>query len=332
MTKDWRIYNGKKSSDCKTTLADIKDTKPNWRDKTKADHNAKTFDLFDNNDLVNAVNAAIYLRRPLLVTGKPGIGKSSLAKSIAEELTTLKKPLHWQITSKSRLKEGLYSYDALARLQDLQMKKMYHELGEFDKSKGINTDIGDYIKLGVLGKAFLSTKPCVVLIDEIDKSDLDLPNDLLHIFEEQDFEIDEVKRSKEVNIKVDGYDIPDDGKIECKGDFPIIVMTSNGERDFPPAFLRRCISVNISLPNDKEQQIGLLTKMVLGHFDADSFVDKDDSKLKTKLEELVSEFVDLKVDDGILLSNDQLLNAAFLVLNSDMGIEDFKTSLLSALE
>ena len=332
MTKDWRIYNGKKSSDCKSTLADIKDTKPNWRDKTKADHNAKTFDLFDNNDLVNAVNAAIYLRRPLLVTGKPGIGKSSLAKSIAEELTTSKRPFHWQITSKSTLKEGLYSYDALARLQDLQMKKIYHELGETRRSKKINTNIGNYIKLGALGKAFFSTEPCVVLIDEIDKSDLDLPNDLLHIFEEQDFEIDEVKRSKEKDIKVDGYHIPDDGKIECQGDFPIILMTSNGERDFPPAFLRRCISVNISLPDNKEEQVKLLTKMVLGHFDDNTFIDEADNKLKERLTDLVSIFVDLKVDDGILLSNDQLLNAAFLVLNSDMGIEDFKTSLLSALE
>ena len=329
--ENWRIYNGKKSSECTTNLADIKENKPNWRDKNKPNHNAQTFDLFDNENLINAINAAIYLRRPLLVTGKPGIGKSSLAKSIAKELTPSGKPLHWQITSKSILKEGLYSYDALARLQDLQMKKMYHELGETQKSKDIETDIGNYIKLGVLGKAFLSTEPCVVLIDEIDKSDLDLPNDLLHIFEEQDFEITEVKRSKETNVKVDKYDIPDDGKIECKGDFPIIVMTSNEERDFPPAFLRRCISVDISLPKEKEKQIELLSKMVLGHFDDGSFVDKDDVELETKLQELVSTFVDMKEDEGLLLSNDQLLNAAFLVLNSDMSLDEFKTSILSAL-
>ncbi|NER03842.1 MAG: AAA family ATPase, partial [Okeania sp. SIO3C4] len=166
----------------------------------------------DRNSVINMVNAALYLRRPLLVTGKPGTGKTSLAYAVAYELK-LGPVLPWYITARSTLKDGLYDYDAIARLQDVQM-------GE--KSK----DIGRYIKLGALGTALLPfPRPRVLLIDEIDKSDINLPNDLLNLFEEGKFEIPELARlSKEVSqVEVrtyDGMDVPiKDGKVRCQN-FP----------------------------------------------------------------------------------------------------------------
>ncbi|SFV68254.1 MoxR-like ATPases [hydrothermal vent metagenome] len=320
--KAWRIYEGTKK------LKDIEDTIPQWRDKKKINHNANSF-LPLNDEIIDAVNTAIYLRRPLLVTGEPGIGKSSLAKSIAKKLDI--KLLHWQITSKSVLKDALYSYDALSRLHDIQMKKLYFEMGdknyEVKQYANISTGIENYLKLKSLGSAFLSKETVVVLIDEIDKSDIDLPNDLLHIFEEQEFEIDELKRMKyeeddEPNIeseliikdskKYQSYQIPN-GKVICNK-FPIIVMTSNNEREFPPAFLRRCISVEMKLSNDKSEKIEQLSNMVKNHF--------KDEKDDDRIEKIVESFVELK-EKG-LRSNDQLLNAVHLVLKSNLDYETFK--------
>ena len=327
MTKeDWWIYEGTND------LTDIK-AKPNWRDKSKSYENIDAYQVFSK-EVIDAVNTAIYLRRPLLVTGDPGVGKSSLAKSIAKKLTG-QKVLRWEITSKSVLKDALYSYDALGRLQDIQMKKLYRDQGEATKSESFITDIGQYLKLGALGEAFLSEDTRVVLIDEIDKCDIDLPNDLLHIFEEQEFVVDEVKRSKEENIKIDDKTIPNNGLIECQKDFPLVIMTSNGEKEFPPAFLRRCISVNITLPSSKEEQVTKLTNMVLAHF-IDGNLEENEKKKKEEelvenLDGLVAKFVDLKSDENRLLANDQLLNACYLVLNTDMSYEAFKETVLKSL-
>ena len=189
------------------------------------------------NDVTNLVNAALYLRRPLLVTGKPGTGKTSLGYAVAYELK-LGSVLLWPITARSTLQDGLYRYDAIARLQDVQIKQT-------DK------DIGRYIQLGALGTALLpSRRPRVLIIDEIDKSDINLPNDLLNLFEEGKFEIPELariaKEKSEVEVRTyDGFDVPiREGNVSCHN-FPLIILTNNGERDFPPPFLRRCLRLTM---------------------------------------------------------------------------------------
>jgi len=320
--QDWWIYQGDKK------LEDIKETIPPWRKKgtSNKDRNADAF-VPMSEALVDAVNAAIYLRRPLLVTGEPGIGKSSLAKSIARSLET--ELLQWHITSKSTLKDALYSYDALARLHDIQMKKLYFELrgreSEVEIYANVSTGIENYLKLTQIGSAFRSEKPVVVLIDEIDKSDIDLPNDLLHIFEEQEFEIDELKRMKfeegdepEIMDELGKAEKIAEGKVVCKN-FPVIVLTSNDEREFPPAFLRRCISVEMKLDDDGDKKVEQLTDIVKAHFKGHA-IDDD-------VKQTIKDFVELK--ESGLRSNDQLLNAIYLLLNSkkseDYDFETFKS-------
>jgi MoxR-like ATPase len=179
--------------------------------------------------LKNAVNVAIALKRPLLIRGEPGTGKTLLAHSIATGLE--KKLIIWNIKSTTKAQEGLYVYDTVQRLNDSRF-------GVSDVS-----DIKQYIKLGKLGQAFVSPEQVVLLIDEIDKADLEFPNDLLNELEEMSFYIPETNESITANHR------------------PIVVITSNAEKELPDAFLRRCIFHYIEFPN-----LELMEEIVRVHF------------------------------------------------------------------
>jgi len=254
--------------------------------------------------VVDMVNAALYLRRPLLVTGKPGVGKSTLAHAVAYELK-LGPVLIWPITSRSVLQDALYRYDAIGRFQQASLSK--------DRGDQTIPEIGRYIRLGPVGTALLpSSQPRVLLIDEIDKSDIDLPNDLLNIFEEGEFEIPELARL--ANEQADVAIYPHDGqemvkihrgRVLCRA-FPFVIITSNGERELPAPFLRRCLRLNIDLPTKAE-----LAEIVNTHFGP---ADEQEAQRRDELLELF--LTRRKQDDGHL-ATDQLLNAIYLISNKN---------------
>ena len=266
-------------------------------------------------DEVKMINAALYLRRPLLVTGKPGTGKSSLPYAVARQLK-LGQVLYWPITTRTTLKEGLYNYDAIGRLQEVKQQEQLNN--QTISPKGYREQIQQiekYITLGPLGTALLPSKyPRVLLIDEIDKSDIDLPNNLLTVLEEGLFEIPELVRIKKELNKVTVRTAYSDeteantgsqmeaeienGRITCTA-FPLVVMTSNGERDFPAPFLRRCLPLRMKSPTKEE-----LTKIVIAHFN-------QHTAEQEKIQTLIADFIDLQ--DGGTLATDQLLNAIFMV-------------------
>ncbi|MFE3445076.1 AAA family ATPase [Nocardia sp. NPDC059180] len=237
-------------------------------------HQLRTEDL-------DVINAALLCRRPLLVTGAPGLGKSSLAYLIARELG-LGPVLHWPITSRSGLGDGLYHYDALRRFEEAQLR-------ETAASDGGSADLADYITLGPLGTALLPyRRPRVLLIDEIDKADIDLPNDLLHVFENGEYQIDELRRIRAHRPRVDVFTHEGrervavrDGFVQCNA-FPVVIMTSNGEREFPPAFLRRCLQLQLDKP--ERPQLERVVAAHLGTGVAEEYGDIIDSYLRRRNE------------------------------------------------
>lgn len=255
------------------------------------------------------VTASLILRRPLLVTGSAGVGKSSLAYSVAWQLG-LGNVLRWNVTSRSTLKDALYEYDAVSRLHDVALK---------GDSKGNPERVGDYITLGPLGVALLPVLqpgyfPRVLLIDEIDKGDADLPSDLLHVLEEGVFEISEISRhsgnrATDVvavrTIEGDSAEIPTVGRVVAT-DFPLVVMTSNGERDFPAAFKRRCIPLEVYRPNSDK-----LRTIVQQHLGAAVETDQ-------RVKDLIHSFADR--GKSSLLATDQLLNSIHLL--SALNLDD----------
>ena len=179
--------------------------------------------------LEQAVNAAIALERPLLIKGEPGTGKTVLAEHIAQSLDC--ELLRWQIKSTTRAADGLYIYDTVQRLHDSRF-------GDADVG-----DIAQYIRLGPLGKAFRADKQVVLLIDEVDKADIEFPNDLLHELDAMSFDIIETNERVTARHR------------------PIVVITSNNEKELPDAFLRRCVFHYIEFPARE-----LLGRIVKVHF------------------------------------------------------------------
>ena len=191
-------------------------------------HFSSTKDYISTLDLTVAVNAAISLEKPLLVKGEPGTGKTELARQVAKSLNL--KIIEWNIKSTTKASQGLYEFDAISRLRDSQMK--------------VNIDnIEKYIKKGKIWEAFESSEKLVLLIDEIDKADIEFPNDLLQELDRMEFFVFETNKLIQAKSR------------------PIIIITSNNEKELPEAFLRRCFFHFIQFP-----EIETLKKIVKVHF------------------------------------------------------------------
>ncbi|MFJ4152741.1 AAA family ATPase [Streptomyces galbus] len=268
--------------------------------------------------LVDAVNAALHLRRPLLLTGRAGSGKSTVIRQIAAELD-LGDVLHWHITSRSTLADALYRYDALGRIHAHNLRTLDDRTRPDDT--GPEDDIGEFVQLGPLGTALLpGDRPRALLIDEIDKSDLDLPSDLLDVLERGGFEIPELARHPRAGIRVrtadrDGRHTVEHGWIQCT-EFPVIVLTSNGERDFPAPFLRRCVRFDMPLLTQED-----LTEIVTAHL----------GRIEdTVTAAVVRDFLK-KLNDGEYVAVDQLLNAVYLLRGDRVTDPDRRQSLKNLL-
>jgi MoxR-like ATPase len=349
---DWQLFKGNGEPNEQWELP----PPPSWRpfghknrsEESRHQRRAETFQA--KPEVINMINAALYLRRPLLITGKPGTGKSSLAYAVARELV-LGEVLYWPITTRTTLQNGLYDYDAIGRLQDA---KPTADLGSTLSPESDLENIGKYITLGPLGTALMpSEKPRILLIDEIDKSDIDLPNDLLTVLEEGRFEIRELSRIKEKAPRItvrtaytdastalpwqpQAYKI-ENGSITCNT-FPLVILTSNGERAFPPPFLRRCLRLHMQVPKGKE-----LERIVDAHLEHDLQQRKQQleqqhdvataqawyEQAQEERKQLIKDFEDkCKTGD---IATDQLLNAIFMVTRERTPIGDDKEQLIKTL-
>ena len=231
-------------------------------------------------DLEMAVNAAINLEKPLLVKGEPGTGKTELAKQVAIKLGL--KLFEWNIKSTTKAHQGLYEYDAVSRLRDSQ-------LGD----KKVN-DIKNYIKKGTIWSAFSSKEKAVLLIDEIDKADIEFPNDLLH-------ELDKMK-----------FLVYETGEVISAKKRPIVIITSNNEKELPDAFLRRCFFHYIQFPDHET-----LSKIINVHF--------PDIK-KNLLHAALEIFFDIREVPGLKKkpSTSEILDWIKLLLVEDISVTDLK--------
>lgn len=229
-------------------------------------------------DLIIAVNAALQLGRPLLIKGEPGTGKTELALQVAEALSM---PLYeWNIKSTTKAQQGLYEYDAVSRLRDSQ-------IGD-DKVH----DVANYIKRGKVWDAFESDQRAVLLIDEIDKADIEFPNDLLHELDKMQFHVYETGQTIKARHR------------------PFVIITSNNEKELPDAFLRRCFFHYITFPDE-----ATLRSIVEAHF----------PKIKqTLLNEALTQFLEIRAQAGLKKkpSTSELLDWLKLLLIDDLDAGD----------
>lgn len=238
-------------------------------------------------DLTMAVNAAVTLQRPLLVKGEPGTGKTELARQVAQSLGM--DLIEWHIKSTTKAAQGLYEYDAVSRLRDSQ-------LGD----ERVN-DIGNYIKRGKLWDAFEAGKRVVLLIDEIDKADIEFPNDLLQELDRMEFHVYET------------------GQTVKAVDRPVVIITSNNEKELPDAFLRRCFFHYIRFP-----EMDVMKKIVDVHF--------PDIKPQL-LTEALTRFYEIREQSGVKKkpSTSEVLDWLKLLLAEDLDAEDLKRDGAQAL-
>ena len=234
-------------------------------------------------DLSRAVNAAVALQRPLLVKGEPGTGKTLLAQAVSEGLGL--PLLTWYVKSTTKAQDGLYHYDVVQRLNDSRF------------SEGDVSDVRRYIELGVVGQAFTADGRVVLLIDEIDKADLEFPNDLLHELDVMSFHIPEL-----------------DEWVEAKHR-PIVIISSNAEKELPDAFLRRCVFHYIEFP-DRE----LMERIVRVHYP-----DLEQGLLDTAL----TRFYQLRSVGGLRKrpSTSELVDWLFVLLRGGVGAADLAGAL-----
>ncbi|MFK7869521.1 MAG: AAA family ATPase [Roseobacter sp.] len=246
-----------------------------------------TAEYVATDDLKIAVNAAVTLERPLLVKGEPGTGKTELARQVSQSLGL--QMIEWNIKSTTRAQQGLYEYDAVSRLRDSQLgEERVH-------------DVANYIRRGKLWEAFAAPEKVVLLIDEIDKADIEFPNDLLQELDKMEFFVYETAQTvRAVNR-------------------PIVIITSNNEKELPDAFLRRCFFHYIRFPD-----METLKKIVEVHHPGIK-----DTLLTTAL----TQFFDIRDQAGLKKkpSTSEVLDWLKLLLAEDLTAEDLKTNGASAL-
>ena len=231
-------------------------------------------------DLTVAVNAAVTLERPLLVKGEPGTGKTELARQVATALGM--DMIEWHIKSTTKAQQGLYEYDAVSRLRDSQLgDERVH-------------DVNNYIRKGKLWQAFASPKKVVLLIDEVDKADIEFPNDLLQELDRMEFHVYETGENVKAQVR------------------PVVIITSNNEKELPDAFLRRCFFHYINFP-----EADTLRKIVEVHFPGIK-----DALVATAM----TQFYEIREQAGLKKkpSTSEILDWLKLLLAEDLSPEDLK--------